>query len=108
MAKDTLTRLHSSLLLCSRAYWGLALVYVILPFVVGARVGSTVFSVSVFGAGVLAMLGLMIYGASRYARPEREGMMPKYLLWWVAGVGWLAFALAALAAVVVVGEALIK
>ena len=103
-----LTTLHSSLLLCSRAYWGLSLVYIILPFVVGTRVGSTVFLVAVFGAGVLAMLGLMIYGASRYARPEREGMFPKYVLWWVAGMGWLAFALAAIAAVVVAGEALVK
>ena len=104
----TLTTLHNSLLLCSRAYWGLALVYVILPFVVGARVGSTVFSVAAFGAGVLAMLGFFIYASARYARPEREGMFPKYVLWWVAGMGWLAFALAAIAAVVVAGEALVK
>lgn len=104
----TMTTLHSSLTLCSRAYWGLALVYVILPFVLGARVGSTVFSVAVFGAAVLAMLGLLLYGSSRYARQEREGVLPRYLLWWVAGVGWLAFALAALVAVVLVGEQLVK
>lgn len=104
----TLTTLHSSLTYCYRAYWGLALVYLVLPFVLEVRVGSTVFSVAVFAAAILAMLGFFVYGSSRYARPEREGMFPKYVLWWVAGVGWLGFGVAALAVVAVIGDRLVK
>jgi hypothetical protein len=100
--------LHTSLLNCARAYWGLAVVYAVFPFVFGERVGSTVFAVAFFGAGALVFLGLLLYGSARRARHEREGPWGKHLLRWVAGVAWVAFAMAALAALGAIVERLIK
>jgi hypothetical protein len=100
--------LHTSLVNCARAYWGLAVVYAVFPFVFGERVGSTVFAVAFFGAGVLVFLGLLFYGSSRRARHEQEGPWGKHLLRWVARVGWVAFSMAALAAVGAIVERLIK
>lgn len=99
--------LQRTLVYCARAYWGLAVVYAVLPFVLGARVGSTVFAVAFFGAGVLVFLGLLLYGSSRRARHEPEGW-GKHLLRWVAGVAWVAFSMAALSAIGVIVEWLIK
>jgi hypothetical protein len=100
--------LHTTLIYCARAYWGLAVVYAVFPFVFGERVGSTVFTVAFFGAGVLVFLGLLLYGSSRRARHEPEGTLSRHLLRWVAGVAWVAFSMAALAAVGVIVERLIK
>lgn len=100
--------LHTSLLKCARAFWGLALVYAVFPFVVGARIGSTVFAVALFGAGVLVFLGLLFYGSSRRARHEPEGTLSTHLLRWVARVGWVAFSMAALAAIGAIVERLIN
>jgi hypothetical protein len=102
-----MSNLHTTLVYCARAYWGLAVVYAVFPFVVGERVGSTVFAVAFFGSGVLVFLGLLLYGSSRRARHEPEGW-GKHLLRWVAGVAWVAFSMAALAAVGAIAERLIK
>ena len=100
--------LHISLVNCARACWSLAVVYAVFPFVFGERVGSTVFAVAFFGAGVLVFLGLLLYGSSRRARNEPEGTLSRHLLRWVARVAWVAFAMAALAAVGAILDRLIK
>lgn len=46
--------LQKTLVYCARAYWGLALVYLILPFASGVRAGAPAFSGFLLGAVVVA------------------------------------------------------
>jgi hypothetical protein len=95
-------------LYCARAWWGLALVYFALPFAFGVAARSPAFAGILAGAVIIAGAGLLLYGASRYATREPGGLLGAYLLRWVAGGGWLGFALLALSAVWLIVEQLTR
>jgi hypothetical protein len=93
---------------CARAWWGLAVVYLALPFAFGIRAGAEAFAAFLFGAVIIAVGGLLLYGSSKRAARPSEGRFGAYLLRWVAGAGWLAFFLLVLAAVGLIVERLAK
>jgi hypothetical protein len=98
--------LHKALGYCARAYWALAVVYLALPFLFREKVGSTAFAATFFGAIVLAVAGLLLYGSSRYVERGAEGSLSRRLLWGFAGVAWLAVCICVLLAVWLVIEQL--
>jgi hypothetical protein len=100
--------LQRTLVHCARAHWGLAVVYLALPFVLGVRAGAPAFAGFLVGAVIIAVVGLLLYGSSRYAARQPGGLLGVYLLRWVAGGGWVVFALLALAAVWLIVEQSIK
>ena len=97
--RSGMTALHKTLVYGARAHWALALAYVVLPFAYGARVGSTVSTGSFFGAIVFAIMGLLLYGSSRFAARDYAGSPMAYLLWFIAIVAWIAIVVFALLAV---------
>jgi hypothetical protein len=99
--------LQRTLAYCARAYWGLALVYLILPFAFGVRGGALAFAGFLLGAVIVAIAGLLLYGSARYATRQPEGRLDTYLLRWIAGGGWVAFSALALLAVWLIGEQLL-
>jgi hypothetical protein len=98
--------LQRTLVYCARACWGLAVVYLGLPFAFGIRAGAPAFSGFLLGAVAIAVGGLLLYGSSRYAMRQPEGPLATYLLRWVAGGAWVAFAVMALLAVWLIVEQL--
>jgi len=100
--------LQKTLVYCARAWWGLALVYLALPFAFGVGAGAPAFTGFLVGAVIIACAGLLVYGSSRYAAREPGGLLGPYLLRWVAAGGWVGFALLALSAVWLIVEHLIK
>lgn len=100
--------LQRTLVYCARAHWGLAVVYLALPFVFGVRAGAPAFAGLIVGAVIIAGVGLLLYGSSRYAARQPGGLLGTYLLRWVAGGGWVAFAVLALSAVWLIVEQSIK
>lgn len=93
---DTLQR---TLLYCARACWGLAVVYLALPFALGIRTGVPAFAGFLLGALVIAVVGLLLYGSSRFGTRQPEVPLATYLLRWVAAGGWVAFSVLTLLAV---------
>ena len=85
-----MARLHRLLVYGARAHWALALAYVALPFAIGARVGSTASTASFFGAIAFAIMGLLLYGSSRFAARDYQGSPVSYLLWFIGVVAWVA------------------
>jgi hypothetical protein len=71
--------LRRTLAYCARAYWGLALVYLILPFAFGVRGGALAFAGFLLGAVIVAIAGLLLYGSARYATRQPEGRLDTYL-----------------------------
>ena len=100
--------LQKALVYCARAWWGLAFAYLALPFTLGVRAGAAEFTGFLVGAVIIAAAGLVLYGASRYAARQPEGLMGTVLLGWVAVGAWVAFAALALAAVWLVVEQLLR
>src|SRR5262245_19270839 len=98
--------LRRALIYCARAYWGLTVFFLALPFVFGERVGSTAFAATFFGAVTLAVLGLLVYGSARYAAGAAEGLLSRRVLWCIAAAAWAAFGTVALLAVWLVVEQL--
>jgi hypothetical protein len=98
--------LQKTLVFCARAWWGLAVAYLALPFALGVRAGAPAFAGFLLGAVIIAAAGLLLYGSSRYAARRAEGPLGMYLLRWVAGGGWLAFAVLALLAAWLIVEQL--
>lgn len=101
-----MTTLHTALRYCARAYWILALVYLALPFFFREKVGSTAFAATFFGAIVLAVAGLLLYGSSRYVGRGAGGSLSPRLLWGFVGAAWLAACICVLLAVWLVIEQL--
>jgi hypothetical protein len=102
-----MSTLQTTLVYCARAYWGLAVVYLGLPFAFGVRAGAAAFAGFLLGAVVIAVAGLLLYGSSRYAARQPEGPLGTYLLRWVAGGAWVAFSVLALLAVWLIVEQLL-
>lgn len=100
--------LQTTLVYCARAWWGLAVVYLALPFVSGIRAGASAFAAFLLGAVIIAAAGLLLYASSRFAARQPEGLLGTYLLRWVAAGAWLAFAALALGAVWLIVEQLTK
>src|SRR5687767_14041581 len=103
-AEDHVEALQRTLVYCALAHWGLAVVYLVLPFVFRVRADAPAFAGLLVGAVIIAGVGLLLYGSSRYAARQPGGLPGKYLLGWVAGGGWVAFAALALSAVWLIVE----
>jgi hypothetical protein len=99
--------LETTLLYCARAWWGLAVVYLAFPFAFGIRAGAPAFVGFLLGAVIITVAGLLLYGSSRYAARQAEGLVGTYLLRWVAAGAWVAFAGLALLAVWLIIEQLL-